>query len=519
MAQPATGATVLYGLRRELSPGVPDLAQSRTYYRPAPPLAAKLVRTLGESPEINASGFRQKGIPGPITGPLDLGFMLTASTILEPAEHIFGSVAKSEPETDIFKYIFTPVRVGVETTFDELLSEAPVARTRRSMGALSGFTVGFANNAPLVVRFAGLFGYDTHLSAAVADVGNTGTYTEGPDVRGNLRKPRDGETLHINTTRDIAGGGLQFKAERVPDGGTATFPGAAIDAAYDDEGDGTWQNLPVAYQLTGTVSVGVGGTAVTGVGTKFLTELEVGKYLTIAGETKLISAIASDLGATIAAHTAGASAVVAHVLNEDAGYWDENYDPVEIIWPGDTTTQGDLDTGDAFSFATTWSDPSATYISGQRFTSAHIFLDWRRTGATTWTTVQVQSGTWAVNREVTPSQGTGSRHYFSLERDGDFMATLTLVRKYTDDTFLEFERSHESFEMRLRILGEKMGTGAYRESIEVEAGAAQVTTRTAPVAGSTAIIETLNLTFNAEADGSAPIVATAYTDRDYTIAT
>jgi hypothetical protein len=521
MPQPATGATTLYGLRRELAPGVPNPAQSRVYYRPVPPLAAKLVRALNDSPEINASGFRQRGIPGPITGQMDLAFMLSASTLLEPAEHIFGDVQKSEPETDIFQYIFTPVNVpDVETTFDQLLSESPVARTRGSYGALSGFTVAFGNNLGLAIRFAGLFGYDTRLSVPVADGGNTGSYTMGPDLRGNLRKPRDGETVAMDVTRDVAGGGIQVKFERIPSGGgAATFPSAALDAAYDSDLNGTWANVAGAYQLTGTVTVGAGAAAVSGTGTLFTEELEVGDVLTIAGESIAILSITDDDTLTLASnHTAGGTGVRAYLLNEDFGYWDENYDPVEFIFPGDSTDHGDIDTGDRWDATVDWSDPSATYISGQRFTSAHVFLDWRRQGATTWNSVQVQTGTLAVSRPVTPSQGTGSRHYFELNRDGEFMATLQLVRKYTDDTFLEFEEGHEPFEMRVRILGERMGTGAYRESIVLEAGAAQVTTRTAPVAGASATVETLSITFSAEDDGSAPVVMTVLTDRDYTVA-
>lgn len=522
MAQPASGATVLFGLRRELAdqPGVPDLAQSRIYYRPVSPLAAKLVRSLVPSPEINASGFQQRGMPGAITGPLDLAYMLTAAGLLEPVETIFGQLAKSEPETDIFQYVGTPVRVGVDTTFDGLLSEAPVARQRFSMGALSGWTLAIGNNQPLAIRFAGLFGYDTHLSAAVADGGNTGTYTMGPDIRGNLRKPRDGETVAIDVTRDVAGGGIQVKLERIPGGGgAATFPSAALDVAYDSDGNAVWQNAAGAYQLTGTLSVTAGQAALTGTGTRFTQELEVGKTLVLAGESIVVSAIADDDSATLAAnHTAGATDARGYLINEDFGYWDENYDPVEFIYPGDVTDHGDLDIGDRWDFSETWSDPSATYLSGQRFTSAHWVNEWRPQGTSTWNPFQVQTGSLACQRPVTYSQGSGSRHPFSIDRDGEFMATLQFVRKYTDDVFLEFERSHEPFEFRTRLLGERLGTGAYRESIAFEAGAAQVTSRTAPVAGPAAVVETVNVTFNAEDDGSAPLVATIITPRDYTVA-
>ena len=521
MAQPATGAAILFGLRRELAPGVPDTTQARTYYRPAPPLAAYPVRTLNPSPEINASGYRQRGLPGPITGPLDVGFMLSAGTFLEPLEHISGQVVKTEPETDIFQYVVTPIQDGVETTFDGIMSTPPVARHRFSMAAFSGWTLAFANNNPLVIRFGGLFGFDTHLGFADDDVDNTGTYTEGPDIRGNLRKPRAGESVYINVTRDVAGGGVQVKLERVPDGGAApTFPSAALDVAYDEDGNGTWQNAAGAYQLTGTVTVGAGSPNVAGTGTRFTQELEVGKYLTIGPQNLEIQSITDDDTLVLAAnHTAGATDARAYLINEDFGYWDENYDPVEFIYPGDVTAHGDLDIGDMHAFPETWDDPTPTYISGQRFTAAHIFLDHRQVGATTWNTVQMQAGSWANEKAVSYSQGTGSRHPFSVDREGELVPTLQLSRKYTDDTFLEMERSHEPFEMRLRVLGQRLGTGAFRESIVLESGAAQVVSRTVPVSGPAAMIETINVAWNAEDDGSAPWVATVITDRDYTVAT
>src|SRR5437870_1439791 len=126
MSQPATGAAVLYGLRRELAFGVPDLSKSRIFYHPAGQLTADLVRALGQSPEINASGFRQRGIPGPITGPLSQPIMLTAGTFLEFLENIAGPLTKSTLEAGVFQYVATPTRAGVETNFDALLSKQPV---------------------------------------------------------------------------------------------------------------------------------------------------------------------------------------------------------------------------------------------------------------------------------------------------------------------------------------------------------------------------------------------------------
>lgn len=71
---------------------------------------------------------------------------------------------------------------------------------------------------------------------------------------------------------------------------------------------------PGPFTLTGTVSVAAGGTAVTGVGTRFTEELTAGDTVTIATEAHVLSSTASisDTVCTLATpHVAGASAVSA----------------------------------------------------------------------------------------------------------------------------------------------------------------------------------------------------------------
>ncbi|MDD3965414.1 MAG: tail fiber domain-containing protein, partial [Candidatus Moranbacteria bacterium] len=63
----------------------------------------------------------------------------------------------------------------------------------------------------------------------------------------------------------------------------------------------------------GTVSNGAGGTIVTGVGTQFLNTFKIGDTITINGETKTISAIASDTSMTTDAF-AGANSGIAYTL-------------------------------------------------------------------------------------------------------------------------------------------------------------------------------------------------------------
>lgn len=72
------------------------------------------------------------------------------------------------------------------------------------------------------------------------------------------------------------------------------------------------ENTTIDHELTGTVSVTAGTAAVTGVATKFLSEISVGDNITIAGESFTASVVTDDLNLTLSAnHVAGASAVKA----------------------------------------------------------------------------------------------------------------------------------------------------------------------------------------------------------------
>lgn len=519
MGTPASGAALLLGFRPELSEGVPDLTKSYVWYEPDLPVAMEQIRTLTAALEANASGFGVRGVPGPINGPLDFAIPLRAATALELFEHVMGGrgvLAKDEPETDVFRYIATPTRVNGDTSYGGLLALAPVDRMRTFGVKWQSVTIPIGPGE-IPARMAGFFANATHLSPVDQDSG-TGDYALGPDVRGILSRPRDGEKLYVKATRAVSGGGLQYKAERVPSGSTPTYPGAAIDAYYDSDLNGDWQNLVVAKQLTGTFSVGAGGTAVTGVGSKLLEEVEVGQYFTLAGETKIITARSSDTSMSIAAHTAGASGAVGHLLLQDAGYFNENRDTLDIIFPGDATDHGAIDLNDVWVLDTSWSNPTPTYIASQRFTSAHWSAFWRRQGATAWRRLDPEgNGQIVVAWPVTVSQGWGSRHITKITREGIFAPTLQFARKYADRALLELAESHEPLEFFAIAEGRRLGTGAYRESIRIDAPAAEITTRSAPIPGPAAVVETITLAFKVSEDGDAPMTATIITDRDYTV--
>jgi len=527
---PASGAAVLFGLRPELAYGVPDTSKSRVWYEPDLPLALDLQRPLGAPLEADSRGFAVRGIAAPITGPVDFAIPLRAATSLEMIEHVLGGrgvLAKSTLETNVYQYLATPTRVNGDTSFDAIVCLAPVDRQRPSGIKWQSVTIPIGPGE-IPARMAGFFSQSTHLSAFTKASGS-GTYTKGPDLRGLVRRPRVGEKFYIKATRTVAGGGLQYKAERVPSGGTPTYPGAAIDAYYDSAGAGDWQNLVVALQLTGTVTVATGGTAVTGISTDLLNEvaphLADGVYIFIAGENIRVASVAAGSGSgaltLAAAHTAGATGVVAHILNQDAGFWDETRDTCDIIWPGTTTDHADIvaaGTPDVYTFEETWANPTPSYIASQRFTSAHWSVYWRRQGASTWIKLDPEgNGQLVISWPLTVSQGWGTLHPTGATRDGLLGPTFQFARKYADRDLLRISESREPFELYAIAEGRKLGTGAYRESIRIDAKAAEFTTRAAPVSGAAAVVETLTATFKASAAGDPPLTTTTITDRNYTV--
>lgn len=82
--------------------------------------------------------------------------------------------------------------------------------------------------------------------------------------------------------------------------------------------------IPSPKTLTGTVSVTINLAAVTGVGTKFTSEMRVGDLMTISGEEIAVQSIETDLKLTLGSnHSSGASGVAATVkkLFYTSGEW------------------------------------------------------------------------------------------------------------------------------------------------------------------------------------------------------
>lgn len=203
----------------------------------------------------------------------------------------------------------------------------------------------------------------------------------------------------------------------------------------------------------------------------------------------------------------------------DLGFYAENKDPIEIIWPGDATAHGDLAVGDIFEFKNTWDLPSPiTYLGGQRFTSAHWLNQVRALGGTDWTDFRVLTGQLGLAWPVTVDQGSGSRYPYGLDRDGILTPTMQLVRKLTDRTFLAYLEEHERFEMKTSFLGQQL-SATYRESIVFDWTNVAVQAQNAPIQNANAIQETVTLRGETSDSGDLPLTVTVITDRNWTPAT
>lgn len=204
----------------------------------------------------------------------------------------------------------------------------------------------------------------------------------------------------------------------------------------------------------------------------------------------------------------------------DLGIVDENYDPLEIVWPGDSTDHAGYVVGDTWVFPVTWALPTGyTYLAGQRFTSAHQKNRFRAVGGSTWTEFRSLTAQLGVQWPLTVEQGSGSKYPYAFERDGVFSPTLQVARRYTDKTFVDYLEKHEPFEMETEFAGQLLASGPNRESIKFIWANVQVNTRTAPAANDRAIQETVNLIGETNDAGDPPLTIEVITDRDFTLAT
>jgi len=162
--------------------------------------------------------------------------------------------------------------------------------------------------------------------------------------------------------------------------------------------------------------------------------------------------------------------------NRDLGIWEENRDPLEIIWPGTPIDHATLAPGDTFTFHPpgAWPDPVIPSIAGfQRFTSAHWTVALRTVGTPTWTPMSCRKGTLELSWPVTAERGNGSRYPYALLRDGLFAPSLKLERALTDPFFADRAETAARLEAQLALTGRQLHA-THRESITFTFASARI---------------------------------------------
>lgn len=459
MANPAaTGSRTLFGLglgRPETSVagyGIP--APSLIGYNVILPLEGVLGNAENPSGEVNPSGFRRAGVPGPRGGPFaNLGIPMNTSNLLELFWHLLGSVTKDEPQTDVFTYTFVPDLDGPGATshFTALAGSPPV-----SLWWLYGIMFGQLNmeigdNTPIIPRLTGEIQHGTYLGAAVPSVSNTGTYTLGPWLRGLIADPDGGSVwVRITSVSPLEFKVIQSVAE--PDGPAWTAAATTFTALLDADGESVWQNVQSSED---------------------------------------------DL---------------------DLGVWGENKDPLEIVIPGAAADHADLAVDDTFEFplAGDWVAPALTAMSGQRFTSAHWVTRFRAIGAGTWDTRAVRTGSIGLGLPVTAERGNTSRYPHQILRSGEVTATATFARAFIDTFFRDAMDRHDRLEMQLAFEGRQLGDGSLREGAELTYPAAALTERASNPGDAGIVPETGTLTAETNDAGDPPVTVVVTTERDWT---
>ena len=203
----------------------------------------------------------------------------------------------------------------------------------------------------------------------------------------------------------------------------------------------------------------------------------------------------------------------------DLGFWDENRDPLEIIWPGAAANHATLAPGDVFTFAPPgqWTDPAAPILSGfQRFTSAHWTIALRTAGAGgPWTIMNCRKGTLELSWPLSDERGNGSRYPYALLRDGLFSPSLKIERALIDPFFADQAESAARLEAQLAFTGRQLDA-THRESITFTFASARIDAAKRIAKDARAIAEEITLIGETDDAIAPPLTVEVITSRDWT---
>jgi hypothetical protein len=198
----------------------------------------------------------------------------------------------------------------------------------------------------------------------------------------------------------------------------------------------------------------------------------------------------------------------------DLGFWDENRDPLEIVWPD----LAGLQENDIFTFHPPgqWTDPVLFPLAGhQRFTSAHWTVALRTAGSSDpWTPMRCRKGTLNLSWPISEERGNGSRYPYALLRDGLFTPSLKLERALVDPFFADQAESNARLEAILAFNGRQL-TPDLRESIQVTFATARIATANRSVRDARAIPEEVTLIGETDDTLTPPITIEVISSRDW----
>ncbi len=208
----------------------------------------------------------------------------------------------------------------------------------------------------------------------------------------------------------------------------------------------------------------------------------------------------------------------------DLGVWDENRDPLEILWPGTPADHATLAVGDIFTFHPpgAWADPEIPGMGGgvghQRFTSAHWTLALRAAGSSeAWTPLRCRKGILDLAWPISEERGNASRYPYALLRDGLFTPSLKVERALVDPFFADHAETNTRLEAALAFTGRQL-TPDLRESILVTFAAARIAAASRAIKDARAISEEVTLigeTTDTLTPPTPPITVEVITTRDW----
>ena len=198
----------------------------------------------------------------------------------------------------------------------------------------------------------------------------------------------------------------------------------------------------------------------------------------------------------------------------DLGFWDENRDPLEIVWPD----LAGLQENDVFTFHPPgqWTDPVVIPLAGhQRFTSAHWTVALRTAGSSDpWTPMRCRKGTLDLSWPISEERGNGSRYPYALLRDGLFTPSLKLERALVDSFFADQAEANARLEADLAFNGRQL-TADLRESIRVTFATARIAAANRAVRDARSIPEEITLIGETDDTLTPPVTVEIITTRDW----